>query len=234
MGLKNLFTNSSNDMLNQNMDLLEDHDLVNIFGSPNKLFLKFLNSRNIDIANDEITEDLIGEFEDSLDSIEVKVSRIRQQKEIIVRDRKVWINIPDNDGVIECDLELHHDCITIEKTGLEIPYSDMGEITMDDGGWSKKKITIATDDGDFVFEINENKAVALKEILEDNIENQDYDEVDALLELYSLFDEGKISAEELEARKAILYSDDRYCTNCGTKVDSDCLFCPECGMELIE
>ncbi|MBR3155547.1 MAG: zinc-ribbon domain-containing protein, partial [Methanobrevibacter sp.] len=72
------------------------------------------------------------------------------------------------------------------------------------------------------------------EILEDNIENQNYDEVDALLELYSLFDEGKISEEELEARKAILYSDDRYCTNCGTKVDSDCLFCPECGMELIE
>ena len=53
------------------------------------------------------------------------------------------------------------------------------------------------------------------------------------LELYSLFEEGKISEEELEIRKAVIYSDDVYCTNCGHKLDSDSLFCPECGHQIL-
>ena len=43
MELKDLFTNSSNEIYTQNEELLEEHDLLNIFGSPNKLFLKFLH-----------------------------------------------------------------------------------------------------------------------------------------------------------------------------------------------
>ena len=234
MGLRNLFTNSSNDILNQNMDLLEDHDLVNIFGSPNKLFLKFLKSKNIEISEDEITEDLIDEFEESVDAIEVRLDRIRHEKEIIFRERKVWINITENGKVIGADLTLHHDGITIDEPEKKILYSQIKEITIDEGGWSKKKITITTDAEDFEFEINEAKAVPLTEIIEDNIENENFDELDALLELYNLYDDGKISEEEFEARKAIIYSDDRYCTNCGAKLDADALFCPECGEELLE
>ena len=234
MGLRNLFTNSSNDTLNQNMDLLEDYDLVNIFGSPDKLFLKFLKSKNIEISTDEITEELIAEYEDSVDAIEVRMSKIKHEKEIIFRERKVWINITEDDKITGTDLVLHHDAISIDETGRRIPYSSMREIIIDEGSWSKKKFTIVTDTEDFAFEINEAKAVPLKEIIEDNIENQDFDELDALLELYSLFEDGKISAEEFEARKAVIYSDDRYCTSCGAKLDADALFCPECGKELLE
>ena len=234
MGLRNIFKTSSNNTLEQNMDLLEDHDLVNIFGSPNKLFLKFLKAKNIEISEDEITEDLIAEFEDSVDAIEVRLEKIRREKEIIFKERKVWINIKDDDKVIGCDLVLDHDGIIIEKTHEKIPYSKIREITIDEGGWSKKKITITTDEDNITFEINDARAVPLKEIIEDNIENQDFDELDALLELYNLYDEGKISSEEFEARKAVIYSDDRYCTECGAKIDADALFCPECGKELLE
>ena len=52
------------------------------------------------------------------------------------------------------------------------------------------------------------------------------------MDLYALFEEGKISEEELEVRKALIYSDDRYCTNCGEKLDSDAEFCSNCGHEV--
>ena len=235
MELKNIFKNSSFDTLDKNKELLEEHDLLNIMGSPNKVFLKFLNSKNIDINRDEITEDIIEEFEDSIDSINLRMAKIQRQKEIIFSQRKVWINITENDNTIGTDLILHHDRITIEETGKEIFYCDMIAIELGEGGWSKNTFTISTkDDGEILFEINENSAVPLKEIIEDNIENQSYDEIDALLELNSLFEHGKISAVELEARKAIIYSDDVYCTNCGAKIDSDSLFCPECGHEVLD
>ena len=38
MGLKDFFTNSSNETYKNNMELLEDYDLINPMGSPNKLF----------------------------------------------------------------------------------------------------------------------------------------------------------------------------------------------------
>ena len=111
----------------------------------------------------------------------------------------------------------------------------MIEIEIDEGSWSKKTFKITTtDDKQIIFEINENNAVPLREILEDNIENQDYDEIDALLELQNLFEQGEISAEELEARKAVIYSDDVYCTNCGAKIDPDSVFCPDCGHEVLD
>ena len=109
----------------------------------------------------------------------------------------------------------------------------MDEIEILDGGWSKKKVLIKLEDRDLIFAINEDLATPLKEILEDNIDNESYDEIDGLLELYSLFEEGKISEEELEIRKAVIYSDDVYCTNCGHKLDSDSLFCPECGHQIL-
>lgn len=234
MELKNIFNNSSFDILDANKELLEEHDLLNIMGSPNKVFLKFLNAKGIDINEDEITEELIEEFEDSADSINLKLARIQRQKEMIFRERKVWINIAEGDDILGSDLILHHDRITIEETGMEIPYSDMVDIELSEGGWSKNTFTITTEDDEIVFQINEDNAVPLMEIIEDNIENQDYDEIDALLELNNLYEEGKISAEELEARKAIIYSDDVYCTNCGAKIDSDSLFCPECGHEVLD
>ena len=233
MGLKNIFRSSSS-VLEKNNELLEEHDLLNIMGSPNRIFLKFLNSKDININEDEITEDLIEEFESSVDSINLRLEKVQKEKEIIVKQRKVWINIPTEDEPLGSDLILDHDSVTIDETGQKIAYADMTEIVVEEGGWSKKKMTIKTDDEDFTFEINENRAIPLKEILEDNIDNQNYDELDALLELYSLFEEGKISEEELEARKAVIYSDDIYCTNCGAKIDSDSLFCPECGQEVLD
>ena len=236
MELKNIFKNSSFDTLDRNKELLEEHDLLNIMGSPNKVFLKFLKSKDLDINEDEITEELIEEFEDSVDSINLRLEAIRRQKEIIFTERKVWINIKDEDDkTIGTDLILHHDRIEIEETGMEIPYTDMIDIDIEEGSWSKNSFTITTkENGEITFEINENRAVPLKEIIEDNIYNQNYDEIDALLELQSLFEEGKISAEELEARKAVIYSDDVYCTNCGSKIDPDSLFCQECGHEVID
>ena len=60
MEMKNFFRNSSNNVYNQNMDLLEDYDLITPMGSPNKLFLKFLNSKNLKIKEDELTSEQIG------------------------------------------------------------------------------------------------------------------------------------------------------------------------------
>ena len=230
MELKDLFTNSSNEIYTQNEELLEEHDLLNIFGSPNKLFLKFLQSKDLDIMKDEITDDLIEEFKGSKDSINLQLAKNQRQKEIIFNQRKVWINIGESgEGT---DLILDHDGITIESTNKKIAYSKIEDIEISEGGWSKNRFRINTEDEEIVFEINEDKAVPLKEIIEDNISNQDYDEIDELLELLSLYEEGKISEEEYEARKAVIYSDDVYCTNCGEKIDLDSEFCEHCGHEV--
>lgn len=229
MEMKNFFRNSSNNVYNQNMDLLEDYDLITPMGSPNKLFLKFLNSKNLKIKEDELTSELVEEFESSIDSINLCLAKIQKEKEIIFRQEKVWINIPVDDEWVGSDLLLEHDGVTIEKTGEKLLYSEMADITLEKGGWSKNRIIIDTFDDEFVFEINDAKAVPLKEILEDNIDNQTHDEFDDLLDLYALFDEGKISEEELEVRKALIYSDDRYCTECGIKLDPDSDYCSHCG-----
>ena len=229
MELKNFFRNSSNKIYNHNMDLLEDYDLITPLGSPNKLFLKFLNSKNLKIKEDELTSELIEEFEGSIDSINLRLAKNQREKETIFRQEKVWINILMDGEWVGSDLLLEHDGVTIERTGEKLLYMEMVEITIDEGGWSKKRIVIDTYDDEFIFEINEAKAVPLKEILEDNIENQIYDEFDDLLELYALFDEGKISEDELEVRKALIYSDDRYCTECGIKLDPDSQYCSHCG-----
>ena len=229
MGLKDFFTNSSNETYKQNMELLEDYDLINPMGSPNKLFLKFLKSKKLEINRDEITTDLIEEFEDSIDSINLRLAKNQREKELIFKNRSVWVNICLNGQWTGSDLILEHESITIQKTGEEILYRDIVDIEIADGGWSKNRFTIYTDGSRYLFEINENKAQPLKEIIEENVSHQTHDEIDDLLELYSLFDEGKISAEELEVRKALIYSDDRYCTNCGEKLDIDAEFCPNCG-----
>lgn len=229
MGLKDFFTNSSNETYKQNMELLEDYDLINPMGSPNKLFLKFLKSKKLEINRDEITTDLIEEFEDSIDSINLRLAKNQREKELIFKNRSVWVNICLNGQWTGSDLILEHESITIQKTGEEILYRDIMDIEVADGGWSKNRFTIYTDGSRYLFEINENKAQPLKEIIEENVSHQTHDEIDDLIELYSLFDEGKISAEELEVRKALIYSDDRYCTNCGEKLDIDAEFCPNCG-----
>lgn len=229
MGLKDFFTNSSNETYKQNMELLEDYDLINPMGSPNKLFLKFLKSKKLEINRDEITTDLIEEFEDSIDSINLRLAKNQREKELIFKNRSVWVNICLNGQWTGSDLILEHESITIQKTGEEILYRDIMDIEIADGGWSKNRFTIYADGSRYLFEINENKAQPLKEIIEENVSHQTHDEIDDLLELYSLFDEGKISAEELEVRKALIYSDDRYCTNCGEKLDIDAEFCPNCG-----
>ena len=211
------------------MDLLEDYDLINPMGSPNKLFLKFLKSKGLEIKDDEIKTDLIDEFEDSIDSINLKMAKNQREKELIFKNRGVWVNIKEGDEWRGSDLLLDHDSLTIKLTGDKIIYRDIIDIEIDEGSWSKKAFTIITGDDEYSFEINEAKAIPLKEIIEDNVSNQTHDEIDDLLELYSLFDEGKISSEELEVRKALIYSDDRYCTNCGEKLDFDAEFCSSCG-----
>ena len=234
MELKNVFKNSSNDIYNRNMDLLEEHDLLSPMGSPNKLFLKFITARNLKIKEDEITAELIEEFEGSLDSINLRLERNQREKQIIFEQQKVWINICEDNKWVGTDLILLHDGVVIERTGEKLLYSEMAEINISDGGWSKKRVTIDTYDGEFVFEINDVKAVPLKEILEDNIDNQTHDEFDDLLDLYALFDEGKISEEELEVRKALIYSDNFYCTSCGERLDPDSEFCSNCGHRILD
>lgn len=229
MELKDLFTNSSNETYTQNEELLEEHGLLNIFGSPNKLFLKFLQSKKLDIMKDEITEGLIEEFEESKDSINLKLAKIKRQKEIIFKQRSVWINIEENDRQVGTDLVLDHDGITIERTKKKIPYAEIYDMEISEGSWSKNKFIIETEDDEIAFEINEDNAIPLKEIIEDNIENQTHDEIDDLLELLILYEEGKISEEEYEARKAIIYSDDVYCTNCGERLEPDSEYCQNCG-----
>lgn len=234
MELKNFFKNSSNDIYNRNMDLLEEHDLLSPMGSPNKLFLKFVTARNLKIKEDEITAELIEEFEGSLDSINLRLEQNQREKQIIFEQQKVWINICEDNKWVGTDLILLHDGVVIERTGEKLLYSEMAEINISDGGWSKKRVVIDTYDGEFVFEINDVKAVPLKEILEDNIDNQTHDEFDDLLDLYALFDEGKISEEELEVRKALIYSDNFYCTSCGEKLDPDSEFCSNCGHRILD
>lgn len=232
MELKNFFKNSSNEIYNQNMDLLEDYDLITPLGSPNKLFLKFLKSKNLKIKKDEITSELIEEFESSIDSINLKLAKNQKEKEIIFKQKKVWINILDGDELIGTDLLLEPDGIIIDETDEKLLYAEMVEIEISPGGWSKNKFTIDTYDDEFIFEINETKAVPLKEILEDNIANQNNDEFDDLLELYDLFERGLISEEELEVRKALIYSDVIYCSNCGYKLDNGSEFCSNCGHKI--
>ena len=233
MELKNIFRSSSNKVLDDNNDLLEEHDLLNIMGSPNKLFLKFLTSKGLNINEDEITEDLIEEFEDSIDSINLRLEKIKRQKEIIFKQGRVWINIPEDDEWMGTDLILGRDGITVDSTGRKILYSKMGDIEIDEGGWSKDKVSIDTTEGEFTFEINEASSVALAEIIEDNISNQ-HDDIDDLIGLYNLYEEGLISDEEFEIRKAVIYSDDAYCTNCGEKLDLDAEFCSNCGHKVTD
>ena len=234
MELKNFFKNSSNEIYNQNMDLLEDYDLITPLGSPNKLFLKFLKSKKLEIKVDEITPDLIEEFEDSVDSINLRLDKIKKEKEIIFKQKKVWINVLQGDEWIGSDLILNHDGILIDETGDELLYSGMAEIEITESGFSKNRFTIDTYDGEFVFTINENKAVPLKEILEDNIENINRDETDDLIDLYDLYNSGMISQDEFELRKAVIYSDDEYCTNCGFKLDPESDFCSNCGHQVMD
>ena len=234
MELKNFFKNSSNEIYNQNMDLLEDYDLITPLGSPNKLFLKFLKSKKLEIKVDEITPDLIEEFEDSVDSINLRLDKIKKEKEIIFKQKKVWINVLQGDEWIGSDLILNHDGILIDETGDELLYSEMAEIEITESGFSKNRFTIDTYDGEFVFTINENKAVPLKEILEDNIENINRDETDDLIDLYDLYNSGMISQDEFELRKAVIYSDDEYCTNCGFKLDLESDFCSNCGHQVMD
>ena len=234
MELKNFFTNSSNETYEQNMDLLEDYDLINPLGSPNKLFLKFLKYKGLEINTDEITVELIEEFEGSVDSYNIKATKIKKEKETIFKQRKVWINILSNDEWVGSDLILDSDGIIIDMTKEKIFYKDMRDIEITSGGWSKNKFAISTKDSEFIFEINEEKAIPLKEIIEDNIDHQNRDEIDALLELYELYDDGKISEEELEVRKALIYSDDKFCTNCGAKLESDAEFCSNCGFQVFD
>jgi hypothetical protein len=228
MELRNFFRNSSNKTYNHNMDLLEHFDLVNPLGSPNALFLKFLKSKNLDIKKDAITAELIEEFENSIDSTNLRLEKIRREKEAIFNDRRVWINVCRENRWVGSDLLLDSDGITIQLTGERISYSDITDIEIHEGGWSKNRFIIYAKDSEAVFEINENKAVPLKEIIEDNIENQ-RDEIDELLSLYALFEDGEISKEEFEIRKAIIYSDDEYCTNCGVKLEEGSEFCTNCG-----
>ncbi|WP_405293941.1 zinc-ribbon domain-containing protein [Methanobrevibacter sp.] len=231
MELKDFFTNSSNETYNRNMDLLEHYNLVNPLGSPNKMFLEFLKSKDCNIKRQPLTRELIEEFEESLESTNLREAKIRKEKEMIFNQRKVWISLGEDDG---CDLILKPDEILIEKTGVTIPYTEMIGIEIEDGGWSKKRFIIFTKDDEISFEINENRAVPLKEILEDNISHKNYDEISQLMELYEKFEAGEITPEEFELKKAIIYSDDVYCTNCGFKLDADSDFCSNCGHRVSE
>lgn len=232
MEIRNFFINSSNEIYKRNMDLLEDYDLITPLGSPNRMFLKFLNSKNLKIKDDEITADLIEEFGQSIDSINLRLSKTQRQKEIIFNQKKVWINVASDEGFSGTDLVLDHDGITVESTGYGIAYREMLDIDIAEASSFKKRFTIYTSEGEFVFEINEDNALALKEILEDNIDSHTHDEFDDLLELYDLYGEGKISKEEYELRKAMIYVDGQYCTNCGVKLEPDSDFCSNCGFEV--
>lgn len=233
MGFRNIFTSSPNDNYNQNLDLLEEYDLLNTFGSPNRLFLKFLNKKNMNLEEDEITEELIEEFIDSNDSIDIELSRIQKQKDLIFKQRRVWINVCRNGEWIGSDLLLDHEGITVDLTSEKILYSQISDIKICDGGWSKRKFQITTDDGELIFTINEDSAVPLNEIIQDNIENERHDDLDELMELYDLLAEGRISKEEFELRKNAIYNDTVYCTNCGFKLDKGSSFCSNCGHEII-
>lgn len=232
MGLKNLLRQSSNETYRENKELLEEHNLLNTFGSPNKLFLKFLSSKNLKLNEDIISNELIEEFENSIDSTNVKLAKIQKEKEIIFEQKRVWINIPSEEKLIGSDMLLKHDGIFICELKKHIMYSKIKNIEVSEGSWSKNKIIIESDDGEFVFEINESKTIPLIEILEDNIEHKNYNEIDDLLRLYEQFENGEITEEQLESRKNAIYSDNYYCTNCGFELESDSEFCSNCGNQV--
>lgn len=85
---------------------MEEYDLLNTFGSPNRLFLKFLKKKKLDIETDEITEELIEEYVGSKDSIELELSRIQKQKDLIFKQRSVWVSICMGDEWVGSDLLL--------------------------------------------------------------------------------------------------------------------------------
>ena len=232
MGLKDLLRNSPDTTYYRNMELLEEYDLLTTFGSPNKVFLSFLKSKNINIDDDEITQDVIDEFLSSDTSKDLEEARIQKQKDIIFKERRVWVNICIDGEWQGSDMILDHEGICIQKTKNRISYADIIDIEICDGGWSKKKIAITTEDDTFNFTINEERAVALAEIIEDNIEHERHSEIDDLIKLYDLYESGEITEEEFNMRKDILYSDDVYCTNCGEKLDPDSLFCSNCGYKI--
>ena len=141
MELKNFFTVSSNETYIQNMDLLEHYNLVSPLGSPNKLFLEFLKSKDCNIKKQPLSRELIEEFEETLESTNLREIKIQKEKEIIFNQRKVWISLDEETG---CDLILNPEEIVIEKTGQAVPYAEMIGIEIDEGGWSKKRFTIFT------------------------------------------------------------------------------------------
>lgn len=232
MGLKDLLRNSPDTTYYKNMELLEEYDLLTTFGSPNKVFLNFLKTNNINIDEDEITENLIEEFLSSNTSKDLEATRIQKQKDIIFKERKVWVNICIDGEWRGTDMILDHEGICIEKTKNKISYADMIDIEICDGGWSKKKVQITTESKDITFTINEERAVALAEIIEDNMEHEKHSEIDDLIKLYDLYESGEISEDEFNMRKDILYSDDIFCTNCGERLDEDSLFCSNCGSRI--
>ena len=85
MGLKDIFINSSNETYNQNMELLEEYGLLNPVGNPIKTFMRFLNSKNLNINTDEITDDIINEFLSSKDSVDVELAKVDREKNTILR-----------------------------------------------------------------------------------------------------------------------------------------------------
>ena len=87
MGLKDIFINSSNETYNQNMELLEEYGLLNPVGNPIKTFMKFLNSKSLDINTDEITDDLINEFLGSKDSVDVELAKVDREKKTIFNQK---------------------------------------------------------------------------------------------------------------------------------------------------
>ena len=226
MALRDIILDSSNDIYIQNMELLEDYDLITPMGSVKKSFLNYLVSKDLKLNKNLLNEDLIDEYE----RLSEDYNR-RFQKEIttIFNERKVWINILDGDEWKGCDLYLKAEGIIIENPYQNILYADIDEINISEGGWLKKRFSITSSGEEFVFEINEDKAYPLKEILEENIVNSSYDDSDELLEIYELYEKGIISSEEFEIRKDGIYNDVVYCTNCGFKLDRGSKFCSECG-----
>ena len=87
MGLKDIFINSSNETYNQNMELLEEYGLLNPVGNPIKTFMKFLNSKNLNINTDEITDDIIKEFLSSKDSVDVELAKVDREKNTIFNQK---------------------------------------------------------------------------------------------------------------------------------------------------
>ena len=89
MGLKDIFINSSNETYNQNMELLEEYGLLNPVGNPIKTFMKFLNSKNLNINTDEITDDIINQFLTSMDSVDVELAKVHKLENTIFNERTI-------------------------------------------------------------------------------------------------------------------------------------------------